>query len=1589
MEKSNEEYNEKTIQENSGEILELGDKIHIIGGRFDNSRGRIYYIDETRIRILPDGVSDRLVDLEMDDGYLREEYEIENLFLIQKRKSASFVVQQDYRVGQMAETFFGLDGNLTGKYIIDEVNEKDDYIVLRDANNETTKLEFYNRGIPLHSGIDVLRSRELPKEPLEEDEDEQEEETDELEEEEDIIFEGKEVVQVPVLEELVEIESALRNYPDHVQRSDMLQDFISKLDLEAQKNPKKLRDIRKLTELCLLLRNEIVSYAKNGVPIGQKATSYDTLQGLARNDNNKLSKPVLNVKRVLYLDKSDIPENEKENINLRFLHEQIQKDIDYALVNFAGNQNVIKADFLPNWYVGWDRFNKENFVTYTTNTNDDIYYFSNDREFFRVPTLDVDGLPKVPYPLEGKNAVNITADFIGTVPFSLLRGLKGRYGRLKEKEDIRLLESPEEGSVDSYILFPKLYEREYGAIRSGKLAYDIGISMKDIKLIGHILEEGLSTIPSTGNLFVINNKVTSIGNIVIEDWLTNIPLNIQGLGDALIELKSYGFDQKELSYDQQNILIKKIEETIANTKENIQNIRDKATKEIETIVFQNKSFIIEDRLKIFIDLLNSEPILQELVSTIGKRIPFYKQNDVALFAALHLYDQNLLFATLAGYPDGLARFRNIHINKQFLESLHEAIALRQQNIDAQYTPIENSCEHVNALNIIKKVKDDASRMKLLTKFLTQYMSYKKDNFIYCVLCDKSCMCEHEYLLIQEYLHPREKETIHKEILINFSGGVFQGKYICNNCGQKISDIDFDTSLEYDDNGAPLMGRSELVDKDAIANDQIDQALGVQIGSVNEIQFDSDEKTLYYQKAKEVFDRIGINPDMIAYKRIVNGVDAIRLSKPTREQYILADQARIKKLKDQGQKAQKGLEYDVYINRIIVTSVLCYCILETQTRIPNYVPRFIQAGCTTDFRGFPLGESSDKRIMIYFCCVASDIIQGRSYRGEDKYINDPWRLTGFGEERNEKKRQENLLKYVEVLFKDILSYSDVQNILIKKKEYILKTFGKTEFSEGLSESIPGNFTPVQYKLTDEVIVPEAASEKQKIHAFIFESHKIASENSKKELSPYSERTCCLQSIDTPNEFWKDKIKIDIPSKDPPKGPRRSFTSFVFDLRKQHKLSFNLQKNQYYKLFLNVCYDGIRIGQPHEPGYSGICPYCEFNMPKDIEIDGEANLRAQNVEINDSTFRNLLNAVHIANSVETLIKPNVDVGNDVFHNLYDISPTPFDDWKPLINKTVSELSKLTAKSPEEQVAFAYGEISSYAIQTIEELKSYIVKTKNFSQEQMQKTIEDILNQPLKQVLETIQSCLIIPLQRIVSGFNFQKLHVSSSYELDGLIILDIQAFLTNHTEFLKFHMEKTTGFAKSKIEYAIKQLSSIVSIFQKKVRAPLVLGGSIGIPYLLKAAIASVLRDMMDQNKINPLNIAENTSLDTTARVPIVVFNSLLEKYRLERFKLTDEEIRVEIAKRDEKERMLIISKFDRLTKEEKAVELLKKKLGIGDWAVGGTKAIYAYNPEQYERDREQRAEMGFIDSSLQQAITENNFYEANASYDRTQTGEEDF
>jgi hypothetical protein len=90
---------------------------------------------------------------------------------------------------------------------------------------------------------------------------------------------------------------------------------------------------------------------------------------------------------------------------------------------------------------------------------------------------------------------------------------------------------------------------------------------------------------------------------------------------------------------------------------------------------------------------------------------------------------------------------------------------------------------------------------------------------------------------------------------------------------------------------------------------------------------------------------------------------------------------------------------------------------------------------------------------------------------------------------------------------------------------------------------------------------------------------------------------------------------------------------------------------------------------------------------------------------------------------------------------------------------------------------------------------------------------------------------------------------------------------------------------------------------------------------------------------------------------------LTKYRKERLTFNEQQLKELIAIRNEKERVNVIQEFDKLTDEERAVELMNKRLGIdgiNKWSVGGSKLIYAYDKDYYDLERQKREAAGIID-----------------------------
>jgi hypothetical protein len=164
---------------------------------------------------------------------------------------------------------------------------------------------------------------------------------------------------------------------------------------------------------------------------------------------------------------------------------------------------------------------------------------------------------------------------------------------------------------------------------------------------------------------------------------------------------------------------------------------------------------------------------------------------------------------------------------------------------------------------------------------------------------------------------------------------------------------------------------------------------------------------------------------------------------------------------------------------------------------------------------------------------------------------------------------------------------------------------------------------------------------------------------------------------------------------------------------------------------------------------------------------------------------------------------------------------------------------------------------------------------------------------------------------------------------------------------------------KLQWARDRLCDAILILKKYIRCAFIVGGNQGLRYVTAALIGGILEEFMDPDSVLPIETDTAGTIDTGARAPMQILDILIKKVKQEGLNYTEEELRELIARRDEKEKHLFISRFENLTPEEKAMVKMNQKLGLKEWAISG-KQVYAYDPEQYDRDREQRIEMGIQD-----------------------------
>ena len=1529
-------------------VIELGDRVYVNSAKHPQLIGTVYFRDYDMIRIKPDGSNNTLVDFEIettDDGEVFKGEEDLSISVVQKRTLYTFVEQQNFQAEQTISTY-SAKGEPHSNYTIKTVNATDDRMTIEDDAGDTLDLDFDFRGINRDAPFDIVfitgfKEKEQQDEELEPVVEEDVEDVVDRPEENIFKFVGFVDVVLPTIFRMAE--SHEQHIPDHLQKVDAFNDFISGLDPAIRNDPKTVRAVRILVETLFYLKQATIQYNQDHSEITAAPVSASTLVELIQRAPVPLGRPVLDMTKKEYSISEESKENEEvmfKNFKDELLSMNQQTDILTSTLVAAGSK---KDSIIALWNHQQTFLSQYGSPWYPNNDVEPKWRAIADTDVFRSipPTLESATLPGY-IATHNEQAPPI----FDKVPFGIERALSTTYRKGGKDHRKQVLLHEEDATVRSYLLFPMECANDIGSTRTRCLAVDSGRSQMPPHTIKMILEKvgEPNDIDSTAKqIILLRANGDTLSNIPLADYIDTIP-NITALGfaDVFETLDQYGMEHLELNVPIAEVLLKKIKRSQSQLIGALQILR----RDIAPVAAPESNPFLKDPACIRDVIV--QPILKEDLEEYQRTNPTLAESDIGQISYWMKTHPNYFQVAVGNQPLFLVKSKLQAAQDNYNKRLYINNMIRYNEVHAGIKPRKNNCPHVSQLVSIRRLRDDTERFQQLSIWFKQFQGARKDNWIECNRCSTHLLCIHENLQLQAYLHPFEKLTIEKDILLHFSGGQFQGKYICRNCGQPIRELDFDNHMEFDDDGKPLSGRAILVDDDAVFEEQIDAMLSGPIVApppTAEFTEEGGDRAVCYGIIKIIVDKIGIMLDMKEYRNIVDRMLMWIGKFPSREAYM--------KVKE-GDQAK--LDYNVIYSRLLICCAASFLLIEIQCKIPSVRVRIPLAGCASPgFGGYPLDiDESKKQGMEYIACAIASI----------QLKTEPWIYAKF----KKTKEQEHILHYMVGIFNDVKGYDMIQAQLARKRKYMI-AYPK--------DQLPPSFLPEPIQLSPEdiakePIIPESVTGISALsRLWIRHSHALAKTHAALiRGSPLMETSCCRINIETPGVFWKElQEQIPIPSRVIlPKPPRQSGNVLLtyFIPRDLDMPDVSPDSKLYYRLFLKYCFVGKRVGYPHEPGLTNICPWCKFEFPDHPAVldssKGEAALSTQNVQTAAPEFISLLDTIHRVNHVNPItIKERVTL-TQALQDLANIVPPPYHDWKGLMETTVQNIAQLPPDASRRQRAEAVGDISVAG----EDAKAIVYKV----------IVDELTQQRLSQIAElswndffnVLQNYIIIPFQRIISKFNGKSLFIPFELEKE---ISDQHAetlvrILTNEVGYFTRNQAKihqpSTDYARARLQDYVRRISACLS-YKNKIRPVLTSDGTKTpeykyIQYLILYGPLSILfnRAIEPDGVSRPSSIAAVTTNAFSFIRDIIA--SHLEKYHNERLSFNDEEIKLLKAIRDEKERTAVIQKFDRLGDEEKRVELIKKNLKMGDWNVG--KNVYAYNADYWDKEQQKRLDAGLMD-----------------------------
>lgn len=1567
-----------------------------------STTGRIYHISNAMIRLMPDGVSDRLYDFPLVDDDFDPDLGVKKLRFYGEPPRLPFVTLQGFRSGQVLIAF-DEKGDPLDSFVVEEINETDDKLIVKsETSGDTITIDSDFQGIPLDLPFSVLRVKpQIEEKKAEEEAIEGEAEGLEEAEEELIEFE------LPQVAEFVELSKAEQVFPEITQKSSFLADLTNLFDAVSQKNPAVMKQLRTHVEMFSALKNSVIRRNPDGSVVGESQVSLLTLQDILSNRTVPLVKPVLESQRVLvgeYALQDETVAGEDQVITKRL------DDLTEDSKNYIEQQGDIVAAQpgfgLPRWfqalqgyfdhYPMGDKYTREG------------YAFETDTEFFRHAHPGdgtIKGLPKGNPDETKKGGFNLEKNpveqYIGPVKSSYRRGHGPTY-RALEKGGIELSILPDRAPVKGYVIFPyrSVLTGVIGAIRTGSLWENIQRSMSRESTMNLVLEmfEGVSLedLDAQKIIYLDASTATAV-QIQFTDYLQLLvkTLVLRGPGDLHTVKADLGIQESELNVEQADIVQGRVMEVLESIRTLIRQLRtDVAPVVAEAHPLQESEF-----MTLLQQSVAQHPKLNELLDAMRERTPGYKNIDIAAMGFLMVYAQDYLLAAIGGDPRAIKR-EFVRYQRDFLlrrdAELQKAINLK---LEAGHAPVRNPCEHVNALTLCRKAPTANERIALLAKLLKKFTGGREENWIQCIVCEQHLVCHHETLQIKQFLHPREKDAIQKEIVLGYAGGTFGRHHICRNCGLPIAEMEFDTSMEYDDEGRPMSGREVMVDLDAIEEEQLAYILGPRISAVTGITFETPAKQRIYGIARVLVDRVYVSFSEPTYVKLVNRAEGyLKQLVPTIEAY---------KKQTAASADRKHLPYATYKSVTEISTIAALVFLELQTKFPDYLVGAIVLGCKPGFGGYPLIADADplsteQSVGIhYMTCAMTDI-----HRGTD----EPW-ASGFQMWKVQKTRKETILKQLVTRLKWIIEHdAAIQQELQDKRDYLNKVYGEGAGTGKSAERLPAGFLPRMETPTEaaenaakaptEVGARGTLGEIQQADTWIRAANKFAKETAVViQGSPYAETTCCSSQLTAPGGFWTDHTMPELPPFYTLKKyyKRQSILYPLYFTRPLQQALGEPKLEEAYQVYLQVCWKGPRIGLTHEFGYDHKCDWCELQIPieyiypdvfednpswgkakrkqeaekqqlyeQKLHSDLITSLTAQGVPIADPlAFQALLDAAHKRTEFRQYQSPDVMPTTQLVEKLEAIDPAPLPSWKALLESTLTNLKALdpTASGPEiaNAMTLRQGLTDGFAL-----LK------RDLGNADANRLIE-IAKLPPAELIEVIRSYFLVPFERVSDTNQFQKLVLPYQYKKGKRSLLHerhveiLESMLAVHTSYVKIYKERfeESGLANLKLAYAAEQFRNGLAFAEELRASRLQLTDRMPLQQItmllqeiLRVILLGPLSLLLDETFFPELeDDAEVPSDDpVTTKADLREFiQNLLALYNSEKITYDSAIVRTKIAKSKEEEKQRFIQSMDRMTDEERQMEVIKKKLGLGRWAVGGSKLTFQYDADYWEQQRQERME----------------------------------